>query len=106
MIIQEAIEQLISLKEHCRMMQDTIFQKDVEAIETILAEYEKLEENQIWSEATIEGLKKDFIQKNKIKAKIREYKKKIEELKDSQIFTQTEYEGAIRFGQSLLEEKE
>lgn len=40
---------------------------------------------------------------DKIREKIKEYKKQIEELKDSQIFTQTEYEGGIKFGQSLLE---
>ena len=48
---------------------------------------------------------KNSVSKDKIKAKIKEYKKQIEELKDSQIFTQTEYEGAIKFGQSLLEKE-
>lgn len=50
-------------------------------------------------------IKCHYISKDKIKAKIKEYKKQIEELKDSQIFTQTEYEGAINVLQSLLKEE-
>lgn len=42
---------------------------------------------------------------DKIKAKIEEYREQIEELKDLNIFTYTEYEGAIKFGQSLLEKE-
>ena len=43
--------------------------------------------------------------KDKIKAKIEEYREQIEELKDLNIFTYTEYKGAIKFGQSLLEKE-
>ena len=43
--------------------------------------------------------------KNKIKAKIEEYREQIEELKDLNIFTYTEYEGAKEVLQSLLEKE-
>lgn len=42
MNIEEAIEQLKSLKEHCKTMDDEIFKKDVEAIDKLLAEYKEL----------------------------------------------------------------
>ena len=45
-----------------------------EALGNVIARYKELEENQIWSEATIEGLKRDYIPKSKVKEKIDEYK--------------------------------
>lgn len=37
------------------------------SIEILIKEYKKLEEHQIWSEATVEGLKRDFIHKDTLK---------------------------------------
>ena len=38
-----------------------------QALENLIQEYKELKENQIWSEATIEGLKKDFVPAAKLK---------------------------------------
>ena len=43
------------------------------AIENLIKRVKYLEENRIWSEETISGLKQDFIPKSKIREKIEQY---------------------------------
>lgn len=52
------------------------------AIENLIARNKYLEENRIWSEATLEGLKEDFIPKSKIKEKIEELRKEHDKNKE------------------------
>jgi hypothetical protein len=51
---------------------DIIRYEEFKAIENLIKGYRELEEREIWSTATINGLKRDFIPKSKIKEKIEE----------------------------------
>ena len=111
---KKAIEIIKFLQDKCRQENGTgmmpIYRIDdlANAIETVLKlvynqqkEIEKLKENQIWSEATIEGLKNDFIQKYKIREKIRDLERIIEYDKPTYIET---LEYTIEILQELLGE--
>jgi len=58
-------------------------------VENLINRVKELEENQIWSEATITGLKQDFIPKSKIRENIEEYSKQFvqeDTIKDELMF--------------------
>ena len=74
----EVIERLIDRCNACKLNQCEnceINWVEVQAIGKMLERYKYLEENRLWSEATIEGLRRDFINKDNIKHKINFYKK-------------------------------
>lgn len=50
------------------------------AIEALINRVKELEENRIWSEETISGLKQDFIPKSKIREKIEKINKREEKI--------------------------
>ena len=63
------------MEEDIKILVDLIFEikklgvdeEKAQAIENLINRVKELEENQIWSEATITGLKQDFIPKSKIR---------------------------------------
>ena len=77
-----------------------VMKKDIKTVLKLIdkqqKEIEELKEKQIWSEATIEGLKTDFIHKDKIRAKIKE----LEEEGTKQYWT----ENVVKMLRQLLEE--
>ena len=129
MLSDEEKKAVVYLKSYC--INDVLYDnKHYEQIETVLnliekqqKEIEELKKENLeirdWkyvidSPIDLDKLKeldlikikgKVYISEDKIKAKIEEYREQIEELKDLNIFTYTEYEGAIKFGQSLLEKE-
>ena len=79
-------------------------EREKQALENLLTRYKQLEENQLWSEATIEGLKKDFIPKSKIKEKIEELEKYIYKGENApQDFLQYRVKAKIQVLQELLD---
>lgn len=74
----EVIEKLIDRCNECKFAtceNCEINWVEVQAIGKMLERYKYLEENRLWSEATIEGLRRDFINKDNIRQKIKFYKK-------------------------------
>lgn len=79
------------------------------AIEALINKVKELEENRIWSEETISGLKEDFIPKSKIREKKEEYKNQSLTVccgrSQGKTFKQAVQSEVIKILQDLLEEK-
>ena len=99
--LEELINFAILLNTHC-----VIEKKEIRAIENLINRVKELEENQIWSEATISGLKQDFIPKSKIREKMEEYEWAIESY-DCSIadYKQSQAVGSWNVLRKLLEDK-
>ena len=72
------IEQIIKRCDQCKFhecINCEICWNEVQAIKRVVNGYRELEENQLWSEATIKGLRESFIHKSVIREKMEEYKK-------------------------------
>lgn len=76
-----------------------------QALENLIKGYRELEEREIWSTATINGLKRDFIPKSKIKEKIEELNKEEKDLQDSVSDEEREQysDASIGYGLMLIE---
>lgn len=68
----------LDCNELCNIYTAPVFPSGVVALslENLIKRYRELKEREIWSTATINVLKRDFIQKSKIKEKIEELEEK------------------------------
>lgn len=75
------IEEIINwLKDSSYPYDISLTRDDIQSLENLIKGYRELEERELWSTATINGLKRDFIPKSKIKEKIEELEKDIDDL--------------------------
>ena len=58
---------------------------EIQALENLIKGYRELEEREIWSTATINGLKRDFIPKSEIKKRLEEAEKEYKRLIDTHL---------------------
>ena len=98
-------------KEHNEHMEMKRQNEVLRNNERILKEkIEELEKREIWSTATIEGLKEDFIPKQKIRDKIEELEEEDLEIYDTDsedlIIAKYEQRAVLDFAQQLLNDKE
>ena len=61
---------ILDLDENVLLRRLILDAPEVQLVENLIKKYRELEEREIWSIATIEGLKKEFIPKSKIKEEI------------------------------------
>lgn len=96
---EEAIKYLKNLIKNPTISQDPFHTTKI-AIDTVLNYIEELEKREIWSTATMQGLKNDFIPKQKIRDKIEHLKS----FKGLVMYEKYNYEAIIRHLEELLGE--
>ena len=108
--VDEAIKLIKSEIERCKDFRVNLTSTyvPVNMLDTVLNYIEELEKREIWSTATINGLKKDFIPKEKIRDKIEEIQKQYEEtlktanFKEIETMNKTNFKGIMFEGQRKI----